>query len=267
MLKVLFIGDIVGKIGRQTVAKVLPKLKKEKKIDIVIANAENSAHGSGITERIVEELEKYGVDYFTMGDHALRRKNQAGLYNLSNIIRPANFPPGVNGQGYTLIPFKNKNILLINLIGRVFMKSHYDCPFRKLDEILANVDLQANNIFAIIIDIHAEATSEKIALKHYADGRVGAVLGTHTHVKTADEQISDKGTAFITDVGMVGASDSSLGIAKEGVIRTFLSQIKETHVIPKSGKAIFNSVLLTINTKSTETTAIKSITKHIIINK
>lgn len=263
MLKVLFIGDIVGKIGRETISKVLPKLKKEKKIDIVIANAENSAHGSGITERIIEELEKYGVDYFTMGDHALRRKNQAGLYALPNIVRPANFPPGVSGHGYCLIPVKDKNILLINLIGRVFMRGDYDCPFRKLDEILANEHLQTNNIFAIIIDIHAETTSEKVALMHYADGRVNAVLGTHTHVQTADEQTTDEGTAFITDVGMVGASDSSLGIAKEGTIRTFLTQIKETHVIPKTGKAIFNSVLLTISTKKT---TIKSITKHIIIN-
>jgi metallophosphoesterase (TIGR00282 family) len=263
MLKVLFIGDIVGRIGRETIGKVLPELKKEKKIDIVIANAENSAHGSGITDRIIEELESYGIDYFTMGDHALRRKKQAGLYNLENIVRPANFPPNVPGHGYCLIPVQAKNILLINLIGRVFMRSDYDCPFRKLDEILANVNLPENNIFAIIIDIHAETTSEKIALMHYADGRVSAVLGTHTHVKTADEQTTDKGTAFITDVGMVGAGDSSLGIAKEGAIRTFLTQIKETHIIPKTGKAIFNSVLLGMSAK---TTTIKSITKNIIIN-
>ncbi len=266
MLKVLFIGDIVGRIGREAIAEVLPKLKKEKKINIVIANAENSAHGSGITERIIEELESYGIDYFTIGDHALRRKKQAGLYGLQNIVRPANFPPDVPGQGYCLIPVDGKNILLINLIGRVFMRADYDCPFRKLDEILANVDLQANNIFAIIIDMHAETTSEKVALMHYADGRVSAVLGTHTHVKTADEQITDKGTAFITDVGMVGAGDSSLGIAKEGAIRTFLTQIRETHIIPKAGKAIFNSVLLTINIKSAKVLAIKSITKNIIIN-
>ena len=263
MLKVLFIGDIVGRIGRETIAQVLPKLKKEKKIDIVIANAENSAHGSGITERIIEELEKSGIDYFTMGDHALRRKNQSGLYSLHNIVRPANFPSGVPGHGYCLIPVKDKNILLINLIGRVFMKADYDCPFRKLDEILANVNLQANNIFAIIVDIHAETTSEKVALMHYADGRVNAVLGTHTHVKTADEQTTDKGTAFITDVGMVGAGDSSLGIAKEGAIRTFLTQIREPHIIPKTGKAICNSVLLNISAKNT---TIKSIIKHIIIN-
>ncbi len=266
MLKILFIGDIVGEIGRETVAEVLPNLKKENKIDIVIANAENSAHGSGITDRTIGDLEEAGVDYFTNGDHALRRKNQTELYNLPNIVRPANFPPNLPGRGYCLIPYQDKNILLINLIGRVFMKSDYDCPFRKLDEILANTNLPENKISAIIVDIHAEATSEKVALMHYADGRVNAVLGTHTHVQTRDDRITDKGTAYITDTGMVGAADSSLGIAKEGVIKNFLTQIKETHVIPKKGKAIFSSVLIGINAKTQETVSIKSIIKNITIN-
>ncbi len=265
-MKILFIGDIVGRIGRETVGKILPKLKKEKKIDLVIANAENSAHGSGITERIIEELEQYGVDCFTMGDHALRRKKQKGLYALKNIVRPANFPPGAPGSGYTLFPVKNGNVLIINLIGRVFMKADYDCPFRKIDEILANVDLQEDNIFAIIIDIHAEATSEKVALKHYVNSRVSAILGTHTHVQTADSQITKEGTAFITDVGMVGASDSSLGIDKDGVINSFKSQIRETHVIPKSGPSIFSAVLLNIDTKTRKTKKIQNIIQNIIIN-
>jgi 2',3'-cyclic-nucleotide 2'-phosphodiesterase len=266
MIKILFIGDIVGKIGREAVAQILPKLRKENNIDLVIANAENSAHGSGITERTISELRASGVDYFTNGDHALGRRDQGELYDLPYILRPANFPPKVFGRGHILIPCDGKNILLINLVGRVYMKAHYDCPFRKLDEILANENLQANNISAIIVDIHAEATSEKAALRHYADGRVSAVLGTHTHVMTADADISDKGTAFISDVGMVGAGDSTLGVAKEGIIRTFLSQIKENHVIPKRGKALFNAVIVSINPKNMTANSIKPIIKKININ-
>lgn len=266
MIKILFIGDIVGRIGRQAVREILPKLKKEHKLDIVIANAENSAHGSGITERIFDELSEAGVDYFTMGDHALRRKNQEDLYKKDNIIRPANFPPGAIGHGYTLIPYKDKKILLVNLIGRVFMKSDFDCPFRKFDEILANTSLQEDEKFAIIVDIHAEATSEKVSILHYLDSRASAVLGTHTHVQTNDARITDKKTAFITDVGMVGAMNSSIGIAKEGVIKEFLTQMKETHVIPIKGKAIFNSVLVNLSEKTGQAVSIKTIQKEIIIN-
>lgn len=266
MLKVLFIGDIVGRIGRNGVSKILPKLKKEEKIDIVIANTENSAHGTGLTERIVTELEEAGVDYFSGGDHSLRRKNQVDLYNLPNVLRPANYPPGVKGKGYCLIPYKDKNILFVNLIGRVFMKADYDCPFRSIDEILANVDLQAKRVFAIITDIHAEATSEKASMFNYLDGRVTAVLGTHTHVMTADHRISDKNTAFITDVGMVGARDSSIGTEKEGIIRTFLTQINEAHVIPLKGEVVFNSVLLSLSSSTGKVSKIKPITKYININ-
>jgi metallophosphoesterase (TIGR00282 family) len=265
MTKILFIGDIVGNIGRRAVAGILPQLRKDLKIDLVIANAENAAHGSGITERIIDELTAAGVDYFTSGDHSLLRKHQERLYAEPNIIRPANYPPAVPGQGFCLIPFAGKEILLINLAGRVFMKLDYDCPFRKLDEILANENLRSRDISAIIVDIHAEATSEKASLFLYADGRVSAMLGTHTHVPTADEKISQKGTAFISDVGMVGAADSSLGIAKEGIIRSFLTQIREPHVIPEKGRAIFNSVLLTFSTNDFRVKSIKRIHREIEI--
>ncbi len=262
MLKILFIGDIVGSIARQGLTRILPGLIKENKIDLVIANAENAAHGSGITEKIIDELEAAGVNCFTTGDHALLRSHQEKLYARSNIVRPANYPPGVPGHGYALIPVGGKNILLINLAGRVFMKKAFDCPFRKLDEILANIDLRANNISAIIVDIHAEATSEKISLLHYADGRVSAMLGTHTHVQTADERVTDKGTAFISDVGMVGAEDSSLGISKEGIIRTFLTQVKETHGIPEKGPVIMNAVLLSLSSTTLAARSIKRIQKR-----
>jgi 2',3'-cyclic-nucleotide 2'-phosphodiesterase len=263
MLKILFIGDISGKIGRQAIAGILPKLKKELKINLVIANAENAAHGSGITEDAIKELQSYGIDYFTSGDHAFKRTGQFDVYDEYPVIRPANYAKDVPGQGYALI--NNGQVLLINLIGRVFMHGAHDCPFYKLDEILARIDLQSKKLSAIIIDMHAEATSEKVAMRHYADGRVTAVLGTHTHIQTADAKISDKGTAYLTDTGMVGASDSCLGVDKEGIIKTFLSQIKYPHQIPIKGQAIFNSVLITVNPKNRQATSIKPITKFINI--
>ncbi len=266
MLKILFIGDINGKIGREAVAKILPPLKKKLQPDLVIANAENSAHGSGITEDIVKELLGSGIDWLTSGDHALKRTGQLGLYDKYPIVRPANFPPGVPGRGFAIIPMGGKkNILLINLIGRVFMHMDYDCPFRKLDEILANSDLHKKNISAIITDMHAEATSEKTAFGYYADGRISAVLGTHTHIMTADHRVTDKGTAYITDVGMVGAADSCLGVDKENIIKTFLTQIKLPHVIPEKGKAIFSAVLVDVDEKTNKAKAIEPITKYVTI--
>lgn len=263
-MKILFIGDIMGRIGRQAVAKILPKLKKELKLDLVIANAENSAHGSGVTEDIIKELGSIGINWFTAGDHAFSNKKNLFIYDEYPIIRPANFPPQVPGNGHALITINNKKILLINLIGRVFMKSDYDCPFRKIDEILANNNLPENNLFAIIIDIHAEATSEKQALFHYLDGKVNAIFGTHTHIMTADPQISKKGTAYITDTGMVGFASGCLGLEKEGIIKTFLTQIKNQHVLPEKGQTIFNAVLLELDAKG-KTKKIKPIIKYINI--
>jgi hypothetical protein len=265
MLKILFIGDINGKIGRQAVAKILPKLKKELRVDLVIANAENIAHGSGVTEETIKELQAAGVDFMTTGDHAFKTQRDSDVFENLPVIRPANFPPCLPGRGYLLIEYKKKKIALINLIGRVFMHMDYDCPFRKLDEILAELDLHKNKLSAIIVDIHAEATSEKIALGHYADGRVTAVLGTHTHVMTADHHITDKGMAYITDVGMVGASDGCIGVDKENIIKTFLTQIKYKHVIPEKGQVIFNSVLININEKNSQASSIKPLIKNINI--
>jgi len=260
-MNILFIGDVVGKIGRKTCLKIIPKLRKELNIDFVIANAENIAHGSGVTEETLDELIKAKIDFFTSGDHIF--KNKKGLTTLKTypIIRPANYPPHVLGDGYKIVKIKNKNVLIINLIGRVFMQADYECPFRKLDEILANINLQKKNIFAIIIDIHAEATSEKVCLAHYADGRVNAVLGTHTHVMTADYKITKKNTAYISDVGMCGAYESSLGIDYKNILKTFLEQIKYSHEIPENGKTILNGVLIKINDKTGKTEKITPITK------
>jgi len=265
-MNILFIGDIVGKIGRETVAKVLPELKRDHKIDMVIANAENSAHGAGLTEEIIKELEGAGVDAITTGDHAFDNKRNLEIFDKhDNVLRPANYSPGAPGRGFAVLSVKGRNILLVNLIGRVFMSGNHECPFRELDEILANADLRSKKISGIIIDIHAETTSEKVNMGYYAAGRVSAVFGTHTHIMTADHRVMESGTAYITDVGMVGAADESLGIAKEGTLKTFLTQIKQTHVIPEKGLAVFNSVLINLSDKTKKAKTIKPLTKFINI--
>lgn len=267
MLKVLFLGDINGKIGREAVKKILPKLKKEFKADLVIANAENAAHGTGVNVASLKELMETGVDFFTSGDHIFDKEkqfNECLEHNLP-ILRPANFPPANAGEGYAVLEIKGRKILIINLLGRVFMDKDYDCPFRKFDEILAKTALAGKKFSAIIIDIHAEATSEKAAFGHWADGRASAVIGTHTHVMTADEKITGKGTAYITDAGMVGAAGECIGVGKEGIIKIFLTQIKSPHVIPEKGPALLNGVLITINSKTAKATEIKRIIKYVEI--
>jgi hypothetical protein len=272
MLKVLFIGDVVGRLGREAVKEILPKLKKELEPDLVIANAENIAHGAGVSKGTLPELFGAGVDYCTTGDHAFDKEKQIDeCYKEGmNILRPANYPPDVPGAGYALINFKkgkeDYEILLINLVGRVFMNANFDCPFRKLDEILNQTDLIKKKNLAIIIDLHAEATAEKIIFRHYADGRVSAILGTHTHVATADEEVTEKGTAYISDTGMVGSTDGCIGVNKEEPLKSILTQIKYKHVIPEKGKATFNAVLITIDPKTGKAKDIKRIKKNININ-
>jgi len=254
-MKILFIGDIFGSPGRETVAKVLPKIKKEHKPDFVIANAENTAHGNGFSPEIIAELQKAGVNFFTLGDHTWG--NHDGVLKMDDpkfpVIRPANYPPkNVPGRGYAIVdgPMMTK-ILIINLMGRVFTKHHFDCPFRALDYVLEQT--RHENLSAIIVDFHAEATSEKYALGFYADGRVSAVLGTHTHVPTLDLRILDGGTAYISDVGMVGPYDSVIGVKKDVILRSFLTQMPVKHEPETSGKMVFNSVLLEIDEKTKKT--------------
>jgi len=264
MLKILFIGDIYGKLGREAVRQLLPAIKAAEKPDLVIANAENAAHGSGISLATIKELKSFGVDWFTTGDHAFDNEEQFKLCLAENLplLRPANFPPGVPGVGAQMIEVGKNKILIINLIGRVFIHLDFDDPFRALDAIL-NEYLAKFKPSAIIVDIHAEATSEKAGFGHYADSRVSAVLGTHTHVMTADARILPKGTAFITDVGMVGALNEVIGLGKENVIKSFLTQMKQEKIIPETGEAMLNSVLVTIDPKTAMAVAIKPITKFL----
>lgn len=242
-MKILVIGDIVGRPGREATQKALHQLKKDHEFDLIIANGENMAHGSGMTQRTYEEVRSMGVDFFTTGNHIYKKEDI--FFEMekqpARIIRPANFPPGNIGKGWEIHQVNHKNILIINLIGRVFMGRHYDCPFRKADEILAQHDLASLN--GILVDFHAEVTSEKMALKHYLDGRVSALWGTHTHVPTADAHLTEKGMAYITDVGMVGPVDSVIGAEKEPIIQSFLKQTS-FKLEPAGGRCIFNAIML-----------------------
>ncbi len=249
-MKILFIGDIVGKLGRQAVAKAWSEIKKKHDPDLIIANAENATHGNALGINAYHELKKIGINFFTLGDHAFKTKENLELLNQSNpdVIRPANYPPNVPGLGSQIIEVGSKKILIINLIGRVFMKFDYDCPFRALSEILKSHE--GEKLAAIIVDFHAEATSEKNALARYFDGSVSAIFGTHTHIPTCDDQILPKGTAFVSDAGMVGAKNSVIGVKIEPIIKMFLHQYKMPFEPAESGPAVFNSVLVEIDPKT-----------------
>jgi metallophosphoesterase (TIGR00282 family) len=209
------IGDVVGRPGRRAVQQFLPGLRHDYGLTLVIANGENCAGGIGITPDTAKELFDCGVDVMTSGNHIWAKKEIIPyMDDAPFIVRPLNFPPGVPGRGFALA----KGVLIVNLVGRVFMNG-FDCPFRAMDALLSENKVNSK---VIIVDFHAEATSEKVAMGRYLDGRVSAVLGTHTHVSTADACILPKGTAYVTDVGMSGPSDSVIGVDAESAIRSFL---------------------------------------------
>ncbi len=239
-MKILFFGDIVGKIGRQALTKELPGLKDKYKPDLVLANAENLAHGTGLTRSTVAEMQEAGVDYFTSGNHVFDKPVAEEFLDEADcpVIRPANYPDGTSGKGYKVI----NNLLLVNLMGRVFIDEEFSDPFDKLDEILKEHP-EINNVF---VDFHAEATSEKQALGWYSDGRVSAVIGTHTHVQTNDDRILTQGTGFISDAGMVGSWDSVIGIKKESSIKYCKEGGPFKVDIPESGEKVVNGVFVEI---------------------
>jgi metallophosphoesterase (TIGR00282 family) len=242
-MKVLFIGDIIGKTGRDTTKALLPSVLDKHKIDFVIANGENSAGGFGLTEKTVSDMFNCGIHVITTGNHVWDKKEFIPKISKEDcVLRPLNYPPGVPGFGSVLYPFRtDKKIAVVNLSGRVFM-SNIDCPFRTgLDEIKRLQELTDT----IIVDFHAEATSEKIAFGYFVDGRVSAVIGTHTHVQTADERILPGGTAYITDAGMTGPLDSVIGVEKEQIIQRFLSGMP-TKFETARGEGIFSAVIIEI---------------------
>lgn len=250
-------GDVVGKPGRKAVAKILPDLRKKYDPDLIIANAENLAHGIGITKKTVDYTLETGVDVLTGGNHIFTKKE--GLDLLANkeypILRPANYPPEVVGRGYEIFEVRTKKVLVVNLLGRVFFGLDYDCPFRCADEILEKYKKEK----IIIVDFHAEATSEKNALGFYLDGRVSAILGTHTHVPTQDFKILPQGTAYVTDIGMVGTADSIIGDKKEPVLKRFLSQVPTKLEIEEEGPVEVNAVVVEIDDKSGKAKKIEKI--------
>lgn len=243
-MRILFIGDVVGRPGRKAVGEILPSLYEKYRPDLVIANGENAAGGNGITEEVAAELFSEGIDFLTMGNHVWDQKDVFNFIDYEErIIRPANYPPGTPGRGFTVIKARSgTRVGVINLSGRTFMPA-LDCPFRAFDGIIDSIKKETR---IVIVDLHAEATSEKMAFGWYVDGRVSAVLGTHTHVQTADERILPKGTAYITDAGMTGSRDSVLGVKIEPVITKFLTQ-RPVRFEVAGGSVMLNGVYLELD--------------------
>ncbi len=246
-LNILCIGDIVGKPGRRIVAEKLRSFVQEHDVDCVIANAENAAGGSGITPQIYNKLLRYGVNIVTLGDHVFRKRDIIGtLESADNIVRPANLSEHAAGKTVALYKTsKGPVIAVVALIGRIFMKPS-DCPYAAIDHLLPSL---ANKADIIFVDMHAEATSEKIAAGYHLDGKVSCVFGTHTHVVTADERILPNGTACITDVGMTGPHDSILGRKTENVLKSFRTQMPYPFEVA-TGDIRLNAILVTVDSSS-----------------
>ena len=255
-MRILMIGDVIGKPGRETVRAVLPDLKREQSIDFVICNGENTAGGFGLTADTASELLESGVDVLTSGNHIWDKKEiipylDEGL----PLIRPANYPDAP-GRGY----LHHGGVTVINLMGRVFMTS-LDCPFRTADALLEQLNEEGESK-VIIVDFHAEATSEKQALGWYLDGRVSGVFGTHTHVGTVDARILPKGTAYLTDVGMTGPTDSVIGSDKAAVLERFLTSLPNRLAVA-AGPCVLNAVLVDVDEKTGKASAIERVDRTV----
>jgi len=254
-MKIFSIGDIVGRPGRQIVHKLLGSLREEYGIDFVIANGENAAGGFGLSVSTAHELLGDNIDVITSGNHIWAQKDILPCLDSDlPILRPLNFPPGVPGRGYIVAG----KVLVVNIIGRTFMND-VDCPFRAMDSLLKEISPRPK---IIMVDFHAEATSEKVAMGRYLDGRVSAVLGTHTHVGTIDLQILPGGTAYVTDIGMSGPSDSIIGDEAESVIQRFLTAMPHRLSVGK-GKPVLNSILIEVDDKSGKALHAERITREI----
>jgi 2',3'-cyclic-nucleotide 2'-phosphodiesterase len=246
-MRILFLGDVVGRPGRVAVMEQLPTLRERYALDFVVVNGENAAGGFGITEPILNELLDAGADVVTTGNHVFdQREALVFIERHDRLLRPLNFPPGTPGKGAGLFKAKSgAEVLVINAQGRVFM-ADLDDPFRAVERELEACGLKSG-ADAILIDFHAEATSEKEALGHFVDGRATAVIGTHTHVPTADEQILNKGTAYISDAGMCGDFDSVLGMDKEEPLQRFLTKIPSGRFSPSSGEATLCGIAIEVD--------------------
>lgn len=259
-MKILMAGDIMGSPGRTVFARVAGEMKRTGKADFVVANAENAAAGKGITARIADEIFDAGADVITMGDHTWDQKETEKLLERdARILRPANFPPMCPGRGFVTISSPLGNVTVINLIGRVFVRMSDDCPFRAVDAILKK---ESGLGKIILVDFHAEATSEKNAMGRHLDGRVSAIVGTHTHVQTADEQIFPGGSAYITDLGMCGPTNSIIGSDTETILKVFLTGMKHRfEVSSDSTSAVMHGALIDIDESTGKARSIKRISE------
>jgi 2',3'-cyclic-nucleotide 2'-phosphodiesterase len=252
-LNILFIGDIVGRTGRQALAHRLDRLVDRNSVDLVVANAENAAAGFGLTAEIARELLGLGIDVLTSGNHIWDKKEiYHTLEDESRLLRPANYPPGLPGRGAGVFATPGGvPVGIINLEGRVFM-NNLDCPFRAADLLIEELRSRTK---IILVDFHAEATSEKAALAAYLDGRISALVGTHTHVQTADERVLPGGTGYLTDAGMTGSRDAVIGIRKELAIERFLTQLPVRFEVAKKDPVI-SGVLFTVDEKTGRATGV-----------
>jgi len=254
-MKILAVGDIIGESGVRKLKEILPKIKKEEKIDFVITNGENSAGGMGITERNFNDLLDAGTNVVTMGNHTWGKKDIFKFIDHAQLLRPANYPQGVVGKGVGIYECKGKKIVVMNFLGRVDINILSENPFVMAKEMIEKIK---DEVDMIIIDFHAEATAEKIAMARYLDGKITALFGTHTHVQTADEQILPEGTAYITDIGMTGPKNSVIGMDVQASIKRFETTLPEKYKLAE-GDCIFNGVIFEIDDETNKAIAVKRI--------
>lgn len=254
-MRFLIVGDVYGRPGRAAFAKYTPKIRAEKKIDVVIVNGENSAGGKGITRKSLDALYHGGADIITSGNHIWDKKDVLEFIDTEPfLIRPANYPEGAPGRGYCVYPFRAKNVGVMNLSGRAFMPA-LDCPFQKVEDLLREMKHDCD---IIILDFHAETTSEKMAMGWYLDGRVNAVVGTHTHIQTADDRLLPGGTAYITDLGMVGPWNSVLGVRRECILEKFTTG-RPVRFEPAEGPAVYSAVIIETDDATNRTLSIERV--------
>lgn len=255
-MRLLFVGDVFGKPGRRAVKELLPALKRERGVDFVIANGENCAAGAGITPDTAQELFAAGVDAITGGNHIWDKEEAIALIERDQrVVRPVNFPPGAPGRGFGVFTTgAGERLAVVSVLGRIFM-TPYDCPFRAMESVLEKLGSSTRVIF---VDVHAEATSEKMALAWYLDGRVSAIVGTHTHVQTADERIFPRGTAYLTDAGMTGPHDSVIGVRKELALRRLMQQMPVRYQ-PADADLRLHGILIEVDAGSGRATSVERI--------
>ncbi|MEK5522732.1 metallophosphoesterase [Heyndrickxia sporothermodurans] len=255
-MKILFVGDVVGSPGREMISEYLPKLKSKYRPELTIINGENAAGGRGITEKIYRQFLNDGADMVTLGNHSWDNKDIFEFIDKAkNLVRPGNFPEGTPGTGLSFIKVNGIEAAVISLQGRTFLPA-IDCPFHKAEELIKKAKMKTNIIF---VDFHAEATSEKQAMGWFLDGKVSAVVGTHTHVQTADNRVLPNGTAYLTDVGMTGPYDGILGMERGAVIKKFITSLPVRFEVPKDGRKQLSACLIDLDKKTGKANKIETI--------